>query len=111
MQIDQKMQKMPSDYTCSHLFFCTSVRSNKITASRINIQTMTGAAGVLLLKMVIAAFSGLGAATVCHPLDVIKTQMQTEGSTYSGFADAAVGIYQKNGLKEGLYAGVLAAYL
>ncbi len=33
MQIDLKMQKMPSDYTCSQLFFCTSVRSNKITAS------------------------------------------------------------------------------
>jgi solute carrier family 25 oxoglutarate transporter 11 len=72
---------------------------------------MTAAAGVLLLKMVIAAFSGMGAATFCHPLDVIKTQMQTEGHTYSGFADAALGIYRKNGLKEGLYAGVSAAYL
>lgn len=40
---------------------------------------MTAAAGALLLKMVIAAFSGMGAATVCHPLDVIRVQMQTEG--------------------------------
>lgn len=72
---------------------------------------MTGAAGVLLLKMVIAAFSGMGAATFCHPLDVIKTQMQTEGASYSGFVDAAVGIYHKHGLREGLYAGVSAAYL
>jgi solute carrier family 25 oxoglutarate transporter 11 len=72
---------------------------------------MTGAAGVLLLKMVIAAFSGMGAATICHPLDVIKTQMQTEGSSYSSFTDAAMGIYTKNGIKDGLYAGVSAAYL
>eukprot|EP00584_Thalassiosira_punctigera_P022034 CAMPEP_0172551016 /NCGR_PEP_ID=MMETSP1067-20121228/35034_1 /TAXON_ID=265564 ORGANISM="Thalassiosira punctigera, Strain Tpunct2005C2" /NCGR_SAMPLE_ID=MMETSP1067 /ASSEMBLY_ACC=CAM_ASM_000444 /LENGTH=306 /DNA_ID=CAMNT_0013338727 /DNA_START=76 /DNA_END=996 /DNA_ORIENTATION=+ len=72
---------------------------------------MTAAAGALLLKMVIAAFSGMGAATVCHPLDVIRVQMQTEGSTYNGFTDAAAGIYKKDGLKEGLYAGVSAAYL
>lgn len=72
---------------------------------------MTAAAGALLVKMVIAAFSGMGAATVCHPLDVIRVQMQTEGSTYSSFADAAAGIYKKDGVKEGLYAGVSAAYL
>lgn len=72
---------------------------------------MTAAAGALILKMVIAAFSGMGAATVCHPLDVIRVQMQTEGSTYSGPLDAAVGIYKKNGIKDGLYAGVSAAYL
>lgn len=72
---------------------------------------MGAAAGALLLKMVIAAFSGMGAATVCHPLDVIRVQMQTEGSTYNGVADAAVGIYQKDGIKDGLYAGVSAAYL
>jgi hypothetical protein len=66
------------------------------------------AAGALILKMVIAAFSGMGAATVCHPLDVIRVQMQTEGNAYSGFGDAAVGIYQKDGLKDGLYAGVSA---
>lgn len=72
---------------------------------------MTAAAGALLVKMVIAAFSGMGAATVCHPLDTIRVQMQTEGSTYSGVADAASGIYKKDGLREGLYAGVSAAYL
>ena len=73
---------------------------------------MTAAAGILLLRMVIAAFSGMGAATVCHPLDVIRVQMQTEGSgAYSGFFDAARGIYKKDGLKDGLYAGVSAAYL
>lgn len=72
---------------------------------------MTAAAGALLIKMVIAAFSGMGAATVCHPLDVIRVQMQTEGNTYSGVGDAVKGIYQKDGLKDGLYAGVSAAYL
>ena len=69
---------------------------------------MTAAAGVLILKMVIAAFSGMGAATVCHPLDVIRVQMQTEGNTYKGFGDAMVGIYRKDGVKDGLYAGVSA---
>lgn len=72
---------------------------------------MTAAAGALLVKMVIAAFSGMGAATVCHPLDVIRVQMQTDGSTYNGFRDAASGIYKQDGIKEGLYAGVSAAYL
>lgn len=72
---------------------------------------MGAAAGALILKMVIAAFSGMGAATVCHPLDVVRVQMQTEGSTYSGAGDAIKGIYKKDGLKEGLYAGVSAAYL
>jgi hypothetical protein len=65
---------------------------------------MMAVAGVLLLKLVIATFSGMGTATVCHPLDVIKTQMQTKGHTYSSFADAVLGIYRKNNLKEGLYA-------
>ncbi len=29
----KKRQKIPSEYTCSQLFFCVSVQSNKITAS------------------------------------------------------------------------------
>jgi len=69
------------------------------------------AAGALIIKMVIAAFSGMGAATVCHPLDVIRVQMQTSGSTYNSASEAARGIYKKDGLKNGLYAGVSAAYL
>ena len=69
------------------------------------------AAGQLLIKMVIAAFSGMGAATVCHPLDVIRVQMQTEGSMYDGFIDAATGIYKKDGWKDGLFAGVSAGEL
>jgi len=69
------------------------------------------AAGALIIKMVIAAFSGMGAATVCHPLDVIRVQMQTSGSTYNSAGEAARGIYKNDGLKDGLYAGVSAAYL
>ena len=37
--------------------------------------------------------------------------MQTTGNTYTSASDAAVQIYKKDGLKDGLYAGVSAAYL
>jgi hypothetical protein len=67
--------------------------------------------GALATKMVIAAFAGMGAATICHPLDVIRVQMQTGGATYSGPLDCATQVYEKNGLKNGLYAGISAAYL
>mmetsp|Transcript_8264 Transcript_8264/g.17615 ORF Transcript_8264/g.17615 Transcript_8264/m.17615 type:complete len:374 (+) Transcript_8264:53-1174(+) len=82
--------------------------SNKKTMVAI---TATSALTALLLKMAIAAFSGMGAATVCHPLDVIRVQMQTENSPYADFTSAAKGIYQKDGLRDGLFAGISAAYL
>jgi hypothetical protein len=82
--------------------------SQHTTQSITTKPKMTAAAGALILKMVIAAFSGMGAATVCHPLDVIRVQMQTEGNTYKGFNDAAAGIYRKDGIKDGLFAGVSA---
>lgn len=70
------------------------------------------AAGQLATRMVIAAFSGMGAATFCHPLDVIRVQMQTDsGGEYSGPADCAQKIVKKEGLVKGLYAGIGAAYL
>lgn len=72
---------------------------------------MTLAAGALALRMVIAAFSGMGAATVCHPLDVVRVQMQTEGGSYKNPADCAKQVLEKEGLKNGLYAGIGAAYL
>jgi solute carrier family 25 oxoglutarate transporter 11 len=68
-------------------------------------------AGGLLVRMVIAALSGMGAATVCHPLDVIRIQMQTEGAQYKNTIDCARQLYKKEGLKKGLYAGISAAYL
>jgi hypothetical protein len=72
---------------------------------------MVAAAGVLALKMVIAAFSGMGAATFCHPLDVIRVQMQTEGSQFKGVADCASQVIASEGFVKGLYAGIGAAYL
>jgi solute carrier family 25 oxoglutarate transporter 11 len=72
---------------------------------------MVAAAGVLALKMVIAAFSGMGAATFCHPLDVIRVQMQTEGSQFKGVADCASQVVKQEGFVKGLYAGIGAAYL
>lgn len=51
----------------------------------------------------------MGAATVCHPLDVIRVQMQT--FSYKNTADAAVSIYRNAGLVNGLYSGISAAYL
>lgn len=53
----------------------------------------------------------IGAATICHPLDVIRVQMQTGGVHYTSTFDAATKIYARSGLIEGLYAGITAAYL
>ena len=58
----------------------------------------------------------MGAATCCHPLDVIRVQMQVDGGAggakqYNGFADAAVKIVQRKGILGGLYTGIDAAYL
>lgn len=72
---------------------------------------MVAAAGLLALKMVIAAMSGMGAATVCHPLDVIRVQMQTDGAEFKGPIDCASSIVKREGAVKGLYAGIGAAYL
>jgi hypothetical protein len=69
------------------------------------------AAGALVVKMIIAAFSGMGAATICHPLDVVRVQMQTEGGSYKGPLDCASQIKEREGVVNGLYAGISAAYL
>lgn len=61
----------------------------------------------LQYRMVLAACSGMVAATVCHPLDVIRVQMHTEGTQFKSTVDAGLSIY-RNG---GLYAGISAAYL
>jgi hypothetical protein len=62
-------------------------------------------------RLVFGALAGMGAATYCHPLDVIRVQMQTEGAQYKNTMDAMAKIYCRSGLVEGLYAGVSAAYL
>lgn len=71
---------------------------------------MVAAAGVLGLKMVIAAMSGMGAATICHPLDVIRVQLQT-GSEFKGPLDCAASIVKSEKGVGALYAGIGAAYL
>ena len=68
------------------------------------------------VRMVIAACAGMGAATCCHPLDVIRVHMQldSEGGgarQYKGTVDAGKQIFQRSGLSKGLYAGLTAAYL
>mmetsp|Transcript_33044 Transcript_33044/g.36987 ORF Transcript_33044/g.36987 Transcript_33044/m.36987 type:complete len:312 (+) Transcript_33044:46-981(+) len=72
---------------------------------------MVAAAGGLIMKMVIAAFSGMGAATICHPLDVVRVQMQTEGADYKNAIDCGSQVIAREGISKGLYAGVSAAYL
>ena len=52
--------------------------------------------------MVLAACSGMVAATVCHPLDVIRVQMQT-GGKFKNTVDAGLSIYRNNGLKNGFF--------
>jgi len=52
----------------------------------------------------------MGGATVCHPLDVIRVQMQTNGAFRNSW-HAATSIYRTAGLSNGLYAGISAAYL
>lgn len=69
------------------------------------------AAIALMTKMVIGALAGMGAATICHPLDVVRVQMQTGGGEYKNAIDCGTQIVQKEGLRKGLYAGISAAYL
>jgi hypothetical protein len=42
---------------------------------------------------------------------VLRVQMQTGGVQYKNTADAAVQIFRRSGLRQGLYAGISAAYL
>jgi len=73
---------------------------------------MVAAAGVLGLKMVIAALSGMGAATLCHPLDVIRVQLQTDSTNqFQGPLDCASSIVKSEKGFGALYAGIGAAYL
>ena len=75
------------------------------------MSSTTGGSVPLPTRMVLGAVAGMGAATCCHPLDVLRVQMQTEGVQYKGTVDAAVQIFRRSGMRDGLYAGVSAAYL
>lgn len=77
------------------------------TATTVQIHRPT--AIPLPTRMVLSAVAGMGAATVCHPLDVIRVQMQVHH--FRNSYHAATSIYQNAGLRNGLYAGISAAYL
>lgn len=66
----------------------------------------------LPLRMVMSAFAGMGAATACHPLDVLRVQMQikTQDVKYKSTFDCGMQVFKKGGVPA-LYAGVTAAYL
>ena len=87
------------------------LKNQSLTSTDIKNDEKKLAALPLHERMVLAAFAGMGAATVCHPLDVLRVQMQTEGVQYKNTLDAAVQIYRRSGLRGGLYAGISAAYL
>mmetsp|Transcript_24174 Transcript_24174/g.39359 ORF Transcript_24174/g.39359 Transcript_24174/m.39359 type:complete len:151 (-) Transcript_24174:1731-2183(-) len=65
--------------------------------------TLSPTSTPLAHRLVFGALSGMGAATFCHPLDVIRVQMQTDGVAYKNTFDAATKIYQRAGILEGLY--------
>mmetsp|Transcript_43978 Transcript_43978/g.138816 ORF Transcript_43978/g.138816 Transcript_43978/m.138816 type:complete len:346 (-) Transcript_43978:152-1189(-) len=67
-------------------------------------------------RMVLGALGGMGAATVCHPLDVVRVQMQIDGGggtakAYKNPLDATIQIVKRKGFFKGLYTGIDAAYL
>jgi len=67
-------------------------------------------------RMVLGALGGMGASSVCHPLDVVRVQMQVSGgaggaAAYKNPLDAAVQIVKRKGFFGGLYTGIDAAYL
>lgn len=78
--------------------------------------------------MILSALAGMGAVNLCHPLDVIRIQMQIHTTTtttrshhsqYRPFVSSsslsvwqtACTIYQRAGIRHGLYAGISAAYV
>ena len=59
-------------------------------------------------RAALGAAGGIGASFFCHPLDVVRVQMQV--AQYSGTFDAVTSIAQRGGVA-GLYAGLSAAWL
>lgn len=66
----------------------------------------------LPMRMVLGALGGMGGSSVCHPLDVIRVQMQVDtAGMYKNPLDAATKIVKRDGFITGLYSGISAAYL
>ena len=53
--------------------------------------------------------TGMGATCFCHPLDVIRVNMQT--GSFKGPIDCGMKLYASQGVFRGLYAGLSAAFL
>ena len=64
----------------------------------------------LSTRLGLSASAGCVASSCCHPLDVIRIQMQT-GTGYKNPVDAAVHIFQRTGGIRNFYEGLSAAYL
>jgi solute carrier family 25 oxoglutarate transporter 11 len=64
----------------------------------------------LSTRMMLSALAGIGAVHVCHPLDVIRIQMQLKTKKNTVWHTAR-SIYAQVGLWKGLYAGISAAYV
>jgi solute carrier family 25 oxoglutarate transporter 11 len=88
--------------------------SNVETAAALESSAVKSRDEVISLptRMVLSAVAGMGGAVVCHPLDVIRVQMQTSSSSeFTSTWHAATSIYRNAGLRNGLYAGISAAFL
>jgi len=82
------------------------------TGATTTAATPSTAVVPLPTRMVLSAFSGMGAASFCHPLDVIRVRLQTTtgsagGGGGAGVIQTALSVYHGGGL----YAGIGAAYL
>jgi solute carrier family 25 oxoglutarate transporter 11 len=103
-----KRQQSPSDKPLATMHhFVEQKQTTK--PPTMTIKQPTGGAVPLPTRMVLSAFAGMGAAVFCHPLDVVRVQMQT--FHYRNTAHAAVSIYKNAGFANGLYAGISAAFL
>jgi solute carrier family 25 oxoglutarate transporter 11 len=85
--------------------------SSSSSSSSSSVSTAASIPIPLPTRLVLSALSGMGAATVCHPLDVIRVQLQTSSGSFRNSWHAATSIYNHHGLRNGLYAGLSAAYL
>lgn len=61
-------------------------------------------------KMVFGALGGTGAAICCHPLDVIRVNMQVQTEARSTMGTASH-VFKSYGVRHGLYCGLSAAFL
>jgi hypothetical protein len=75
-----------------------------------NIMPAPEKAVPLSTRLGLSASAGCVASSCCHPLDVIRIQMQT-GTGYKNPVDAAVHIFQRTGGIRNFYEGLSAAYL